>query len=300
MTPIVDNILHTRFLSAALIVLALSAFGCETHFDPLRDNGRYRFSIHGYLDASADTQWVRVMPVREELTAEPGPIDAVVTLEDITGGTAAEMNDSLFAFADGRFAHNFWTPMELQPGHRYRLTAESSDGSFSRAETSLPADFPTPRVSIELLSTLQPIPVKATVIVEGVGQIADVRTVYNDLYLSHLQDTLRRSSGDIHIVMDPREDFQSLVNYAPEASLLTFLSSSSPYEPRIFIAAAGPDYRYFGSVDDKIIALPEGVSNVENGLGYLGGILSKTIPYKSCTEETSTDIVPCPLEPPPW
>jgi hypothetical protein len=35
-------------------------------------------------------------------------------------------------------------------------------------------------------------------------------------------------------------------------------------------------------LDDVLYALPEGISNVENGLGYMFGMVSKTIPYESC------------------
>ena len=52
-----------------------------------------------------------------------------------------------------------------------------------------------------------------------------------------------------------------------------------------FVANGGPEWSdQFESVDDIIYSLPESFSNVENGLGYLVGIVSKTIRWMSCFE----------------
>jgi hypothetical protein len=71
-------------------------------------------------------------------------------------------------------------------------------------------------------------------------------------------------------------------------------------DQQIFIASAGPDFHYFPFMDDKLIHLPEGVTNVVNGVGYLAGIVSKTIPYQSCLREGTIDPIPCELEPYSW
>ena len=41
-----------------------------------------KFSVFGYLDASADTQWIRVMPLRTLVTTTPEPLGARVTLRN--------------------------------------------------------------------------------------------------------------------------------------------------------------------------------------------------------------------------
>jgi hypothetical protein len=51
----------------------------------------------------------------------------------------------------------------------------------------------------------------------------------------------------------------------------------------IFVASGGPEWNEeIIILDDVLYALPEGISNVENGLGYMFGMVSKTIPYESC------------------
>lgn len=285
--------------------------GCNETFEPWQENDQYFYSIYGYLDATADTQWVRVMPVRRDLFLEPKPIDARVTLEEVQSGKSTVMTDSLFSYAHNRYAYNFWTTMKLQSGHTYRTTVKRSDGNFSYAEVTLPEDFPTPKVQIDYRSE---IPINTVVFIDEVERLADVQTVFHpefDLtgeeYLvgrSHLRDTVRKESGNLEIIINPEEDFQFLDNFyhmTPPVGITQYLTSSSPYgPPLIFIASAGPGYHFFPSIDGKIEALPEGVSNVENGTGYLAGIVSKTIPYKSCTEGDSIEIVPCELRSPPW
>lgn len=59
---------------------------CDPTFEPLGENDRYHFSIYGYLDASADTQWVRVGTAREAIDDVPDPSGITVTLENIQSG----------------------------------------------------------------------------------------------------------------------------------------------------------------------------------------------------------------------
>lgn len=282
-----------------LLLLFLFVTSCNESFNPWEENGEYHFSIYGYLDASADTQWVRVMPVREDLFLEPKPIDAVVTLEHIESGEIVEMNDSLFEYSHNAYAYNFWSTMDLQPNHSYRITATNNDKN-SHVEVTLPEDFPTPLVRMESGSGN---PSDDFIFIEGVERLADVRTIhYMRLHNSgeeymipfvHIQDTIRQVTGDFTLKIDPREDQNTL------GSLLG-TTPRTIFRQQIFIASAGPDFHYFPSIDEKIVALPEGISNVENGTGYLAGLVSKTIPYKSCSERGTVNLIPCDLESYPW
>ena len=49
-------------------------------------------------------------------------------------------------------------------------------------------------------------------------------------------------------------------------------------EPRCrqTVAAAGPDWPDLAAINDQTLALPNIVSNVEEGIGFLGGIISRT------------------------
>ncbi|NIT61768.1 MAG: hypothetical protein GWN00_37885, partial [Aliifodinibius sp.] len=58
--------------------------------------------MFGYLDASADTQWVRVAPIRRQISMSAKDIPNMkITIEDPKNGDTTVMNDSLFLYPDG-------------------------------------------------------------------------------------------------------------------------------------------------------------------------------------------------------
>ncbi|TVQ04902.1 MAG: hypothetical protein EA359_04905 [Balneolaceae bacterium] len=67
---------------------------------------------------------------------------------------------------------------------------------------------------------------------------------------------------------------------------------------QIFVAQGGPEWNdEIRSLDDLVYILPDSFSNVEGGIGYLVGIVSKSIPYKSCySEGEPTVLIACPEE----
>ena len=40
---------------------------CDPSFQPLEANDEFFFSMYGFLDAGADTQWVHITPIREQV-----------------------------------------------------------------------------------------------------------------------------------------------------------------------------------------------------------------------------------------
>ncbi|MEX0894538.1 MAG: hypothetical protein WDZ36_02175 [Balneolaceae bacterium] len=282
--------IHLVFFLSFLLFSA----SCDQVFEPWQENDQYEFSIFGYLDSTQDTQWVRVMPVREDLFLEHDPLEATVTLEHLQSGETVIMNDSLVSFFHDRYAWNFWTTMEIEPEQTYRLRVERPDGTYSQGRVTLPPAFPAPLVIIEYTRTNSPVPSAATVFLEGVSRLADVRTVLGPIRVSHLKDTTGIAAGYFRVAIDLSEDLRMLSLMNPGVSPAQLISSDS----KIYITSAGPDYHFFGSLSEKVIALPDGVSNIEKGLGYLAGIVSKTVPLQSCREKGG--YIPCDPEPPPW
>jgi hypothetical protein len=90
------------------------------------------FSIYGYFDPSADTQWVRVTSFRTSVFSNPGAVDAEVTIEELGTGRTIEMIPTLFTQGSGNsgdslFAYNFRTEEPIDFGAIYRLTARRSE-----------------------------------------------------------------------------------------------------------------------------------------------------------------------------
>ncbi|MEX2601806.1 MAG: hypothetical protein WD355_09175 [Balneolaceae bacterium] len=278
-------------IAGILFLLCLWVTACDEVFDPYQPNDQYHYSIYGYLDATADTQWVRIMPVREDFTLDPDhPIDATVMLEHVESGHTVTMKDTLISYAHGVYAWNFWTDMEIRPEETYRLTATRTDGLLSRAQVRVPPDFPVPTVRM----TENP----RVVTIKGVEKLADAKVVYSGVehtgglfrvIFPHLEDSLHLETGGYQVFIDTRRH-----------NLILDAISVPIRDRQIFIASAGPEYHNFGLIDEKIIALPEGISNIENGIGYLAGIVSKTIPFESCHDEETRQLIPCEPETPVW
>lgn len=146
------NLQTQKVLFAVIISFSTLLFaGCEQPFEPLQENNRYFFSIYGFLDASADTQWVRVMPVTETLYPHPDSLKAAgitIELENIGTEEIITLKDSLFYFGNNLYALNFWTTANIQPDNTYTLTATNADGNSSRASVTIPDEFQTPSVRI--------------------------------------------------------------------------------------------------------------------------------------------------------
>lgn len=116
---------------------------CTETFQPLQENDRFIFSMYGYLDASADTQWIRVGEIRDQINGMPDPSEILVTLEHVQSQTTVAMKDSLFTSRD---ALNYWTTFDIENDQTYRIKVERPDGKFSRVTVTTPKDFPTPIV----------------------------------------------------------------------------------------------------------------------------------------------------------
>lgn len=256
-----------------IMVFALLVTGCDESLDPLLENDRYFFSVNGYLDVSADTQWVRVMPVRESINPPTDLPVPSVTLEHVESGETVAMNDSLFHYADGRVVLNYWTTMDILPENTYQLTVEGADGKTSYAETTLPEDYPLPFFT-------QPEFGADILIVTGVEQLADIQVVYHIQFdvsevisrisYPHLQMSIQAQSSVYRIPIEAGD---------LRAQLTEAYCNFSVIERNVFVASGGPGWPDFVTLDRHTIAIPDYLSNIENGLGFFGGIISKTFPY---------------------
>lgn len=264
-------------LAAALACVLATA--CDQPFEPYRENETLVFSMFGALDLYADTQWVRVMPVRQSSLLDAAPLDATVTLERLDGRQTIVLRDSVFSFRDenlgaSAYAHNFWTTERLQPRATYRLKAVQADGDSSSALVTMPDEI---RVTFE----------------------NDVRTLQGSAGTLYVQapDVL---SADVLYLMRSTCGVGGLVRAVPQAripnsgaqkgfiisGLLAFgecLQDERRQEIRITV---GPlDWPYTPDLSDLDVARPgSATSNVVNGLGFVGGLAIRTIPFHRCQQ----------------
>jgi hypothetical protein len=266
-----------RWLAAALLA-AVPAAGCEDRpFEPYAPNETAAFSMYGYLDVKADTQWVRVMPVRQNLLSDPAPIDAVVTLEDVETGHTVTLKDSTFRYADAQldgvvYAHNFWTTERLAAGARYRLRAVRSDGDSTTAVVNMPADFEFSFLNLE-----------------GGGDTALVQLRAERVLSVETLHTMATGAGEPGGRVAKRQKAPSasgnpgvqLLYVDGTPAIQSGLSDVGRTDLRI--AVAGPDWQFDATLPDLEVMEPSTMpSNVEHGLGYVGGVEIWTIPFHRC------------------
>lgn len=302
---IVDCLLRIPIL---IFVLFLGCIGCDNTFEPFHEQDEFYFSIYGFLNASADKNWVRVMPIRESIyLPDDKKIDARVTLEDLETGEIHLLNDSLFVYRDEAFAWNYWTEEEIIPGSSYQLKVERSDGKTSSVVIKIPPDFPEPKVTQPTIYS------ELLVEVTGVDMLIDLQLNYN--FRNRVtNEHIVRSNSILHRVF-PLEGGYQANDFGYTEGVPGFISLPHPDHERvpefdtITAVSAGTwpdslfsfperDWERFGnqfgpsSPDEELIERLSKISNVENGLGYVGAVITRTSNMKICRDESDNQI-PC-------
>jgi hypothetical protein len=293
-----------------LLCCVVFLVGCNLSFEPLKENDKYFFTIYGYLDASADTQWVRIVPPREQLDAPHEVPEMHVTLENIETGESVIMNDSLFASGSGFNYINYYTLMDVEPEQTYRITAEHPDGRASDATLTTPSEFPTPMFFKDTFAFVDRH--IHQIIITGVAKenLIDVQTWWfarregEEIrkFTFSYRNTVEKidTYGGAYVADVVCEEEEEVV--LREFNVPSFFESDVELlDQQIYVAVAGPEWNEeIPSFDDLIYAQPDYISNIENGLGYMVGIYSKVIPYKTCHTANRSQVIPCEVEKPFW
>jgi hypothetical protein len=303
-------------ISISDICILLSAFlliaGCDQTFEPLQENDQYHFTIFGYLDASAlaDTQWVRIVPPRQQLDAPADVSEIKVILENVKTGNTIIMQDSLFGEGSGFNYINFYTLADIEPDQTYRVKAEHPDGRTSWAILTTPEEFPTPLFILD--SSFVPREFHHSIIMPGVENLIDVQIWY--FVRNNVTNQIRkfafsyRNSAQWHEFAYGGAYIADVIPQREEGTIFSTLNITSFFgsnydllHRQIFVAVGGPEWNEeIPDMSDGVYAQMESFSNVENGLGYMVGVYSKIIPYKTCETEDKSNFAPCEIEVPFW
>lgn len=294
-----DNSAGILLVISCIVLLGI---GCEPSFDPIQENDRH-YSVFGYLNASADTQFVRIEKLRDSLATGTLPnLDAEVTLTNTSTGESVLMQDSLFEYPQGQ-AHNFYTTFEIDPGGSYELVVEGPAGTSS-VEVDIPDDFPEPEL-------LEPPNEEPYVVVRGIERLVGAKIIYNscmdcicgspatnpppcpakpyirEMDFYSLVDTTSFANGIIQVPIDSLEDREKIeMEYPPNR---TFTITNY----KMMIAAGTEQWPDFITLGQEAVGLPDVATNVKGGTGFLGGIVSDTLtigtqssfPCRKCPEQ---------------
>lgn len=304
----VDNI--SKKITPKTYIYAIFCFflfpfisSCGDTFEPFQENDKFFFTMYGFLDASADTQWVRISPVRGTFDAPPEIPDMKVILEDLADGSAVLMENKLVQFGNQFNVINSWTDKVIQAGHTYSIKAQNPNGSQSQAIVTIPASFPIPKL---LTISVPGIPSEFFLFIDDVDHLADVQSRWHyrlstpfweeerfEVFsLKERTIEVEETPGSYLVELTPDEEKEYIMDNSLVLSIpggqIEFL------ENQIYIASAGPEWdENVSNLDDLIYNLPDGFSNVENGLGYMVGIFSRNIPFRTCLNE-QRELTGCP------
>lgn len=285
------------FAACSLLVFS----SCDDSFQPLRENDQYHFSIYGTLDAAVDTQWIRVGIPRQSVNETPNPTRITVILKHVETGQSIEMQDSLFTSGN---LLNYWTKMPVKNEETYTIQAIREDGKSSTVSVTIPKELPTPLVFENKNFSPQGFYIYIN---DSVEHIADLQTKWYVL-LNPQTDRLKKT-----FTFTYRNTIKYTGTYG--GAWFTFADSTMEREyitnntnadfailhQQFYIAAGGPGWNdNLTSIDDLEYFLDGTASNVENGLGYVVGIDSKWMAYKTCFTADSSNVIPCEPEDPFW
>lgn len=278
--------LAVLLLAVLLLAVLLLAAACDTTFDPFEERDLH-YSLYGYLDAAADSQQLRVVPIRPQvLPADLDPASIRVTLTSLDGSVVPEAWQgrlTRFGAADSVGLLYAGAP-DLVPGRSYRIEV-TGDAGTSRATVRLPDSLADPVFlppnppgnnvfrRVQWPGVRNPARVEVVYRVRN-GESAPVRTVV----LPYL-DLIARQDDGIQLPVDFRRDAGAVFR--------TF--NLAPGTPRSAVWFDGLELRVaegdtawtflHADFDLETLAIPGRFSNVEQGLGFVGGLVRRGVPW---------------------
>lgn len=265
-----------------LVVVTLIFFGisgCNPNINPIQKD-EHHFSIYGFLNASADTQFVRIEKIRDgQFTGAPDNLDIRVKLTNVTTGESSMMKDSLFYYYSKGYAHNYYTTLPIRSKQTYRLDIIDNE-IVASAQADIPKSFPEPVVtgSTKDFVALRVSEIDRLIAVKTIyysyvpcsggfnSPCPDEPTIKKSIF-QHLQDTVRYQDH-ISISINQSEDMKKIYPNADDPH---------PFKTTVIVAAGTKEWPDFMNLSKDSISIPRTVSNVKGGVGILGGIVSDTV-----------------------
>lgn len=267
--PFVGTRVRMILILLFVLFMQIALVGCDNDIAPFTDAGEFSYSITGYLDTAADTQYVRISALRQTVDSPVGPLNATVSTRAMNAQETIFWEDSVYVSESGKDVQLFFAPFRPNPGETYELSVIGPAGQFSRASTTVPIN-----PGIELS---EPVEDQATgLLTQNVAQ-DDVGRTPRFLRLAY--QTKKGANGQIgfYTINYPRLGivtggrWEAIVNLERDAS-----------EVRRQLSATVEDTVFLYSITLHLERLdarwsiqgfePFPDSNVENGDGFFGSV----------------------------
>ena len=270
-----------RHLIIPAILLSVALCGCEEDLSSRADPD-LPYSIYGVLSPEFQTQSIRLYPLESTITLGSASLDAEVTTTDLQTGAFHRWRDTVLVDDNGQYEYIYWAPFRAEFGHVYRLEAiRRSDGAKSWAEVRIP-EMPAFHVKVYEIPVVQ-------LFIEGddfrVLKPEARYTVNRELgdlprrtiTVSHEAEERRIENGWL-VSIDMTKDTDEIVNkYAQSVNARIDKPEHCGaliYLRRLELSVIIGDPVWDppgGYLEPLILSQPKTMSNVKNGLGFVGG-----------------------------
>jgi hypothetical protein len=194
-----------------------------------------------------------------------------------------ELRDSVFRFpqdnpdigSEGVFLHNFWTTERIEPGASYRFSAGRAGETPSEAVVQIPPDFQAEVwLSQALLGG------------SDILRLTGLRHVAFAGATTYFFDACGPGAERISFPYTSADaDLQQIV-VVKRLQSRTGCGVPAVERRELRVVASGAPWPTGQTYSTSGLGVPDGSSSVTNSLGFLGGVLTRTIPYENCVIET--------------
>lgn len=281
MNDLSDRLIRLLYLGIAC-VCAFGVAGCEEDVTAVTGTDR-AFSLYGVLQPQADTQFISVYPISDQLRrTTPEPLDAEITLTDLTTDETHHLRDSVKVQEDGDYAHFFWAPLRAQHDHTYRIEARNDRDQVSSVELTVPpagtlaVQDPRQKLSVGVVN-----PVHVT---SDAPRLVHVEVEYLFKYGSGppestqaratlpYDDRVRRlDEGGWVIDINLTRDHETLRDRLQNRGVFSYEYGIAMLQMTLRLSVVTEEWNPPGnSFDPEVLVQPGTMSNVENGFGFVG------------------------------
>lgn len=288
--PLVGGTSFAGFMLIGILAAVGLVSGCDESVNPIIGS-EYPFTIWGFMNSGADTQYVRVFPISDELALDSSAsIDARVFSTNITTGERFEWNYKTVRFDTLGTGHVFWSPFRAEFEYEYRLEVVRSDGESSSATVTVP-----PAVEFEINEYSQGVTIPIR-IVGDIPNLVGPKVTYHGINVppsSAWPPGTPVHPPVLHSVTIPYDDeldstpdgWRLTINMVADTAAVrgdfrtNCLITSPIYSaPNVWLRSmeftvviADSSWHPPGGVfDPDVLAVPGTMSNVENGYGFYG------------------------------
>ncbi len=284
-----------RIIASSCILLGctLLLLSCDTSVDPILDAGR-PYTMWGFLDVKADTQFVRVIEIADTLDSiSPDSLEAVFTSLDMSTGEETMWKQKIVEISDNDFRHIFYSDLRIKDNRRYRLEIiRRSDLATSHVELRVPALFSL----IEQSAIETDTSIIAPVFLTGdPPNVFHTRVVYeastipvnpglenpivHDVTISYADKRVRFNEGwiiDIDLTRDFKIIQQTFRRNIIVPNDLIFLRNMK----LIMVIGNEAWDPPGGEFDPELLVEPGTFSNIESGFGFIGAGYEESVTWR--------------------